>query len=291
VGEIGERWDDPDVFELTFYAPSRAGDAQMQEWLGSYYRRSASPKAAADLLRTNSYTDVRDVLPNLRVPTLVLHATADRDARIEEGRYLASHIPGARFVEIPSGDHVFWASHHEEILGEIEEFLTGSRPAADVDRVLATVLFTDIVDSTRRAAALGDRGWRDVVEAHHVAIRANLERYRGTEWDTAGDGFYATFDGPARAVRCGLAARDAIRPLGIEIRAGLHTGECERIAGKLGGIATVIGARVKDQAGAGEVLATSTVRDLVSGSGLHFEDRGAHELKGIPGEWHLFAVS
>ena len=211
--------------------------------------------------------------------------------RTVEGRYIASRIAGAKYVEFPSGDHFFWASHQDEILAEIQGLLTGVRPPPEHDRILATVLFTDIVEGTKKAAALGDRRWRDLLESHHALVRAELARYRGTEQDTAGDGFYVTFDGPARAVRCAFAVRDGVRRLGLEIRAGVHTGECEAVAGKLGGIAAIIGARVRDLAGAGEVLATSTVRDLVSGSGLTFAERGAQMLKGVPGEWRLFSVT
>ncbi len=289
--EIERNWGNPGIADLAYYAPSVADDASLQEWLDAYFRRSASPKAAADLLRMNTYTDVRDVLPSVRVPTLVLQAIGDRDVQAAEGRYIASRILGVRYVEFPSGDHLFWASHQDEILAEIQEFLTGVRPPPEHDRILATVLFTDIVEGTKRAAALGDRRWRDLLESHHALVRAELSRHRGVEQDTAGDSFYATFDGPARAVRCALAIRDGVRRLGLEIRAGVHTGECEVIAGKLGGIAAIIGARVKDLGGAGEVLATSTVRDLVSGSGLAFNERGAHVLKGVPGEWRLFAVT
>ena len=288
--ELERTWGDPKIADLAYYAPSIADDASFQEWLDAYFRRSASPKAAADLLRMNTYTDVRDVLPSVRVPTLVLQAVGDRDVQAAEGRYIASRITGAQYVEFPSGDHLFWASHQDEILAEIQEFLTGVRPPPEHDRILATVLFTDIVEGTKRAAALGDRRWRDLLESHHALVRAEVSRHRGVEQDTAGDSFYATFDGPARAVRCALAVRDGVRRLGLEIRAGVHTGECEVVAGKLGGIATTIGARVKDLAGAGEVLATSTVRDLVSGSGLAFAERGAQALKGVPGEWRLFVV-
>jgi len=289
--ELEQKWGDPKIGDLAYYAPSVGDDPAFQEWLDAYFRRSASPKAAADLLRMNSYTDVRAVLPSVRVPTLVLHAVGDRDVQAAEGRYIASRIPGARYTEFPSGDHVFWASHQDEILAEIQEFLTGVRPPLEPDRILATVLFTDIVESTKRAASLGDRRWRDLLEHHHALVRAELTRHRGVEQDTAGDGFYASFDGPARAVRCALAIRDGVRRLGLEIRAGVHTGECEVVADKLGGIAAIIGARVKDLAGAGEVLATSTVRDLVSGSGLTFTERGTHVLKGVPGEWRLFVAT
>ena len=289
--ELERNWGEPKVADLAYYAPSVADDASFQEWLDTYFRRSASPKAAADLLRMNSSTDVREVLPSVRVPTLVLQAVGDRDVQAVEGRYIASHIAGAKYVEFPSGDHFFWASHQDEILAEIQGLLTGVRPPPEHDRILATVLFTDIVEGTKKAAALGDRRWRDLLESHHALVRAELARYRGTEQDTAGDGFYVTFDGPARAVRCAFAVRDGVRRLGLEIRAGVHTGECEAVAGKLGGIAAIIGARVRDLAGAGEVLATSTVRDLVSGSGLTFAERGAQVLKGVPGEWRLFSVT
>lgn len=277
--------------DLSYYAPSLAGDAQMARWFASYRRQSASPGAAAQMLRMNTYVDVRAVLPTIRVPTLVLQAIGDRDVDVREGRYLAEHIPGAKYVELPSGDHVWWVSHQDEIIGEIQEFLTGTRPPVDSDRFLATSLFTDIVGSTVMAAELGDRRWRELVERHHSVVREELARHRGVEQDTAGDGFYATFDGPARAVRCALAMRDRLRELGIAIRAGAHTGECERIAGKVGGIATVIGARICALAAQDEVLASATVRDLTAGSGLHFADRGVHELKGVPGEWRVFAAS
>jgi pimeloyl-ACP methyl ester carboxylesterase len=289
--ELERTWGDPKIADLAYYAPSLAEDAAFQEWLDTYFRRSASPKAAADLLRMNTYTDVREVLPSVRVPTLVLQAVGDRDANAAEGRFIASHIAGAQYVEFASGDHLFWASHQDESLAEIQGLLTGVRPPPEYDRILATVLFTDIVEGTKKAGALGDRRWRDLLESHHALVRAELARYRGTEQDTAGDGFYATFDGPVRAVRCAFAVRDAVRGLGLEIRVGVHTGECEVVAGKLGGIAAIIGARVRDLAGPGEVLATSTVRDLVAGSGLSFAERGAQVLKGIPGEWRLFLVA
>ena len=289
--ELERNWGDPKIADLAYYAPSIADDAGFQEWLDTYFRRSASPRAAADLLRMNSYTDVRDVLPSVASLRSCSTRWGDRDVQAAEGRYIASRIAGARFVEFPSGDHFFWASHQDEILAEIQGLLTGVRPPPEHDRILATVLFTDIVEGTKRAAALGDRRWRDLLESHHALVRAHLARYRGVEQDTAGDGFYATFDGPARAVRCALAIRDDVRRLGLEIRAGVHTGECQAVAGTLGGIAVIIGARVKDLAGAGEVLATSTVRDLVSGSGLAFRERGAQTLKGVPGEWSLFLVT
>ena len=288
VGETERQWGGP--VDMSFYAPSAAGDAPFAEWFATYLRRSASPGAAAALMRMNSFVDVRAILPLVGVPALVLQANGDRDVRVEEGRYLASHIPGARYVELPSGDHLWYVSHEAEIIGEIQEFLTGARSAPDADRFLATVLFTDIVNGTAKAAELGDRAWRALVERHHQVVRTHLARFRGQEIDTAGDGFYASFDGPARAVRCGIAVRDAVGDLGIAIRAGVHTGECQMIAGKIGGIATIIGSRVREQAAPGEVLVTSTVRDLVSGSGLHFEPRGARRLKGVPDEWQIFSA-
>ncbi|HEY3218497.1 MAG TPA: adenylate/guanylate cyclase domain-containing protein [Candidatus Limnocylindria bacterium] len=283
----GERMD----AELDYYAPSIAGDPEMARWFAAYCRQSASPGAAAQLLLMNTYVDVRAVLPQVRVPTLVIQAIGDRDVDARDGQYLAAHIPNATYVQLPSGDHMWWVSHQDEILGEVQEFLTGTRPSVDADRFLATALFTDIVGGTARAAALGDRRWRDLLERHHAVVREELERHRGIEQDTAGDGFYATFDGPARAVRCALTVRDRLRSFGLEIRAGAHTGECERIAGKVGGIATIIGARIRELAAPGEVLASATVRDLTTGSDLRFADRGAHQLKGVPGEWRVFAAS
>src|SRR5439155_7884393 len=286
-----EGWPDDMTATLDYYAPSIAGDRELARWFASYVRQSASPGAAAQLLRMNTYVDVRSVLAHVRVPTLVLQAVGDRDVDVRDGRYLAAHIPGAKYIELPSGDHMWWVSHQDEILTEVQEFLTGTRPTAEADRFLATALFTDIVSGTAKAAELGDSRWRELIERHHSSVRDELARFRGVEQDTAGDGFYATFDGPARAVRCALVIRDRVRPLGLEIRAGAHTGECQEIAGKVGGIATIIGARIRELARPGEVLASSTVRDLTVGSGLHFEDRGAHLLKGVPGEWHLFAAS
>jgi pimeloyl-ACP methyl ester carboxylesterase len=276
--------------DVEYYAPSHAGDESYVRSLERYMRGGASPGAAAFLLRMNSYIDIRSVLPSIRVPTLVLHRTGDHDVNVSEGRYLASRIPGARFVELPGADHLITARDADTIADEIEEFLTGTRPAPEPDRVLATVLFTDIVGSTERAAELGDRRWRDLLGTHDAAVRRELERFRGREVDTAGDGFLATFDGPARAVRCALSAGDAVRQLGVEIRAGIHTGECELDGSKIRGIAVHTGARIASLAGPGEVLVSQTVKDLVSGSGLAFDDRGLHALKGVPGEWRIYAA-
>ncbi len=275
--------------DVSHYAPS--ADAALRTQIAAFFRRSASPGAALALLRMNTQIDVRHVLPAVRVPTLVLHRTGDLDANVGEGRWIAARIPGARFVELPGADHLPWIGDSDAVVGEVEEFLTGVRHEPELDRVLATVLFTDIVGSTEQAAALGDRRWRDLLEAHHAAVRRELTRFRGKELDTAGDGFLAVFDGPARAVRCACASIDAVRDLGIQVRAGLHTGECELIDGKLGGLAVHVGARVAAAAGPGEVWVSSTVKDLVAGSGLRFEDRGLHALKGLPGEWRLFMAA
>jgi pimeloyl-ACP methyl ester carboxylesterase len=260
-----------------------------KERLVTYLRRSASPGAAVALLRMNTQIDVRDVLPSIQAPTLILHRTGDRDTKVEESRWIAAQIPRAKHVELPGDGHVVWAGDVDGVIDEVEEFLTGVRPARGTERVLATVLFTDLVGSTERAAALGDRGWRELLERHHATIRREVDRFRGHEVDTAGDGFLVTFDGPARAVRAALAIREKVSQLGLEVRAGVHTGECEVMQGTLAGIAVHTGARVAAAAGAGEVLVSSTVLDLVAGSGIRFEDRGEHELKGI-GPRRLYAV-
>ena len=257
--------------------------------ISRYYRRCSSPGAAVALMTMNSYVDVREILPTIGVPTVVMHRTDDRDAHVEEGRFIASKIPGARFVEFAGADHSWWTQDRDAILDEIEELVTGVRPAPWSNRVLATVLFTDIVGSTERLGDLGDQRWADLLSRHHAVVRRELDRYRGHEVDTAGDGFLATFDGPARAIRCALAIRDAVGDLGLDIRTGVHTGECERLGDKVAGIAVHTGARISALAGAGEVLASATVRDLVSGSGIEFEDRGEHALKGV-GERRVYAV-
>jgi class 3 adenylate cyclase len=274
--------------DLGTMAPN--ADAALTAWWRARARTSASPGAARELILMNSHIDVRHVLPTIRVPTLVLHRSGDRDSRLEEGRYIANRIPDARFVELAGDDHLPWIDA-DQIVDEVEEFLTGVRRGAESDRVLATVLLTDIVGSSERAAELGDRRWRDLLEAHHALVRGELARWRGREVDTAGDGFLATFDGPARAIRCACAIRDGLHALGVEIRAGLHTGECEIIGGKVGGIAVHTGARVAALAKPGEVLVSGTVRDLIAGSGIELEDRGVQSLKGIPGEWQLLAVT
>jgi class 3 adenylate cyclase len=289
VIETMEReWGEPVGMDM--WAPSLSGDERFRQWWANYLRLAASPGAAITVMKLNLDIDVRHVLPSVRVPTLIIHRIGDRLSHIEQGRYLAKHIPGARLAELPGDDHVF-AFNGDQITDEVEEFLTGTRHEAEVDRVLAAVLFTDIVGSTERAAALGDRRWRDVLAGYYGTARRELARFRGREIDTAGDGFFAAFDGPARAIRCAAAITAGVRSLGIEARAGLHTGECEVIGDKVGGIAVHIGARVAALAGPGEVLVSNTVKDLVAGSGLSFEERGAHSLKGVPGEWRLYAVT
>ena len=271
--------------------PGQADDEAMRQWWARYQRLAASPGASAALQRMTFATDVRAVLPTIRVPTLILHRTGDRFVPVQHGRYMAERIPGARFIELPGSDHVPFLGDSEAMLGEIQEFLTGTRDRVEPDRVLATVLFTDIVGSTERAAQLGDQRWLELLEGYYSLARRELTRFRGREVDTAGDGFFAAFDGPARAIRCAEAISKGVRPLGIEIRAGLHTGECEVIGDKVGGIAVHIGARVASLARAGEILVSNTVKDLVAGSGIGFEDRGTQTLKGVPGEWRLFAVA
>jgi pimeloyl-ACP methyl ester carboxylesterase len=291
VATIEKGWGDPGGLDIDMWAPSAAGDGSYLQWSATYRRLAASPGAAVAVMEMNKEIDVRAILPAVRVPTLVLHRTGDRVTRTEQARYLAEHIPGARLVELPGVDHIPWVGDTDAILDAVEEFLTGTRHEAEVDRVLATVLFTDIVGSTERAAALGDRKWRDLLGTYYALTRRELARFRGREVDTAGDGFFASFDGPARGIRCAQAIATGARPLGIEVRAGLHTGECEVLGEKVGGIAVHIGARVAGLAKPGEVLVSNTVRDLVAGSGLSFEDRGQHTLKGVPGEWRLYAVA
>jgi class 3 adenylate cyclase len=274
--------------DLGTMAPN--ADEAMVRWWHSRARASASPGAAKALILMNSQIDVRGVLPSISIPTLVLHRFGDRDSRLEEGRYIAGRISGARFIELDGQDHAPFMDP-DQILDEVEEFLTGVRRGPDSDRVLATVLFTDIVGSTERASELGDRRWRELLEQHHAVVRRHIDRFQGREVDTAGDGFLAAFDGPARAVRCARAIGDALRELGIDVRAGLHTGECELVDDKVAGVAVHTGARVAAKAGPGEVLVSQTVKDLVAGSGIEFEERGEHVLKGVPGQWRLYAVS
>jgi len=270
------------------WAPSLLRDPQAAERALSYFRAAASPGAAVAIMTMNREIDVRDVLPSVRVPTLILHRSAERHIDVGNARYMAERIPDAKLTELSGDDHIPWFGDSDAILDEVEEFITGARHAQEPERVLVTVLFVDIAGSTERAAALGDRAWHALLDAFHARVREVLASYRGREIDAAGDGFLTAFDGPARAIRCGAAIRDALRPLGVEVRCGVHTGECERAGEKLAGIAVHIGARVAALAEPGEVLVSQTVRDLVAGSGLTFDERGVRALKGIPGEWRLF---
>jgi class 3 adenylate cyclase len=288
-----ERWErnwGEGAMYLELFAPSMVGDRRYEEWFARLERLSVSPGAAISLARMNRQIDVRHVLSAIRVPTLVLHRKDDRVVSVEEGRYLAERIPGAKYVEVAGADHWPWNGDADAIIEEVLEFLTGTRDLPSTDRILTTVMFTDIVGSTELAADIGDRRWAELLEDHQQIVRQELARFRGREIDTAGDGFLATFDGPARAIQCVSAIRDAVKALGIEIRAGLHTGECEMVGEKIRGVAVHIGARVAALAGPGEILVSRTVRDLVAGSGLAFEDRGTHVLKGVPGEWQVFVA-
>ncbi len=276
---------------LPTMAPSRADDPAFRDWWARYERLSSAPGNALAYYRMNVQTDVRHVLPTIRLPTLLLHRRDDAFRPIETSRYMAEQIPDAKLVELEGVDHLPFVGDSQAVVDEIQEFLTGVRSPPESDRVLATVLFTDIVGSTQRVAELGDREWTDLLERHHRVVRRHLQRFRGRDVDTAGDGFLATFDGPARAIKCAVAIGEEIRELGMEIRAGLHTGEVELVGSDVRGIAVHIGARVAALAGPGEVLVSNTVRDLVAGSGIDFEDRGSHTLKGVPGEWEVLAVA
>jgi class 3 adenylate cyclase len=275
---------------LRAFAPTLGDDARASAWWGRLLRSGASPRSAGDLLDLYRQIDVRDVLPAIRVPTLVLHRRDDRLILARQGRYLAEHIADARYVELEGRDHLAFAGDTDALLDEIEAFATGSRPRRRPNRILATVLFEDIVDSTRRAADLGDRRWRGLLDAHGAVVEEAVRRYDGRVVKTLGDGTLAIFDGPARAIRSAVAIRERVRELGLDVRAGLHTGELEQMNGDVGGIAVHIGARVAAASDPGEVLVSRTVTDLVAGSGLAFADRGDHELKGVPGSWRLYAV-
>jgi class 3 adenylate cyclase len=286
---VGETWGD-NAWLLKLWAPSVAGDPVAQEQWNRMLVFGGTPATAIAWLEMVQESDVRHVLPAIRVPSLVIHRVDDAIVPVEHGRYLAEHIPGARYAELPRADHLWWIEG-DDILEQVESFLTGATAAYEPDRVLATVMFTDLVDSTTRASELGDRRWRDLVEEHDRLVRSRLEHYRGREVKTLGDGFLATFDGPGRAIRCASDLRDGVRRLGLELRAGLHTGECQVAGDDIRGIAVNIGARVGATARPGEVLVSQTVKDLVAGSGLDFEDRGEHELKGVPGSWRLYSVA
>ena len=274
-----------------FFAPTRAKDEGFRRDWARFERLGASPTAVLALFRMNNEIDVRHVAPAIRVPTLVIHRTGDSRVNVEAGRYLGSSIPGAKYVELPGSDHVIWTGDTDRIADEVQEFLTGSRSEAEPDRVLATVLFTDIVGSTERASELGDRRWQGLLEQHNQLLRRELNKFHGREVKTLGDGFLATFDGPARAVRCATSMIEVVRPLDIQVRGGVHTGEIEITGDDIAGISVHIAARVAALAKGGQVLVSSTVRDLVAGSNLRFEDWGNHALKGFPEELRLFSVA
>ncbi|MFZ0625699.1 MAG: adenylate/guanylate cyclase domain-containing protein [Acidimicrobiia bacterium] len=288
MSSLPDRWGKPGRF-MESLAPSQEVTPWVIDWQARLQRNANTPGGAEAFMRLSLDIDVRDIVPTVRVPTLVIHSEGDRICHVENGRFLAANIPDARYVELPGSDHVPWFEPGPA-LDEIREFLTGRRAASTPDRVLATVLFTDIVDSTGRAAQVGDRRWREMLETHNNVLRSQLERFRGVEVDNAGDGFLATFDGPARAIQCAQAIGPQVEALGLEVRAGVHTGEVERIGDDVAGIAVHIGARIAGLAGANEVLVSRTVKDLVAGSGIEFEDRGEHSLKGVPDKWHVYAV-
>jgi class 3 adenylate cyclase len=288
---VGRVWGSGEYL-MRYMMPTKVSDENHRRDAARYERQSASPAAAIACIRMSGEVDARDILPTIRVPTLVLHRTGDARVTIDAGRYIADHIPGAKFVELPGVNHAPFNEPDmvDRLVEEVEEFLTGSRSEIEADRVLATVLFTDIVDSTKRAAELGDRQWRALLGRHDEAVRQQIGRFRGHEVKSLGDGFLATFDGPARAVRCAAAIAGSVQPLGLAVRSGLHTGEIELNRDDIGGIAVHTAARVVAMAGPSETLVSSTVRDLVAGSGLRFEDRGLHALRGLPEKVHLYTV-
>jgi class 3 adenylate cyclase len=293
IHETVNCWNDLDAMVKMVEENAPEIDVESKLALASAWRQSASPRDVEALIRMGNEIDVRNVLAAITAPTLVMNRIGEHRLVVEGSRYLAEHITGARYEQFPGGDHLIAAGDTRPILQEIERFLedaTASEEEPESERVLATVLFSDIVGSSEKAAALGDRGWRELLQRHHELVRRQLVRFRGKEMDTAGDGFFASFDGPARAIRCGCAIAEAMPEIGLAVRIGLHTGECELVDGKVAGIAVHTGARVAANARPGEVLVSSTVKDLVAGSGLAFEDRGRHRLKGIPGEWRLYAV-
>ncbi len=288
INSVERVWGGP--VQLESWAPSLADDERFKRWWGQYLRLGASPGAARAVLEMTRDIDVRGILSAVRLPTLVLHRSGDRRVDVGGSRYLAHAIPHAKYVELPGDDHLVWVGDSDAVVEEVEDFLTGARHTAEPTRVLATVMFTDMVESTSRAAKLGDARWRALISDHDRLVRAEMARYRGREIDRRGDGFIATFDGPARAIQCALTIIQRAHELGIQIRAGLHTGEIDLIESGIAGIAVHVAARVESLAGPDEVLVSSTVRDLVAGSGLTFSDRGRHELKGVPGTWQVMRV-
>ena len=275
---------------LRLFAPSVASDETFKLSWARFERLGASPSAVVALMRMNSEIDVRPILPSIRVPTFIIHRQGDVRVNVEAGRFMARQIPNAKYLELPGSDHLLWTGETERVLDEVEEFLTGSRSAIDSDRVLATVLFTDIVNSTKRAETIGDRAWHDVLDRHNALVRREISRHRGHEVRTMGDGFLATFDGPARSIRCALAINEGVEALGLQVRAGLHTGEVEMTDDDLSGIAVHIASRVATMAKPGQVLVSNTVRDLVAGSNIRFHDEGSHSLKGLTESVRLFAA-
>jgi class 3 adenylate cyclase len=289
LGQLDTHWGEGVLVLLN--APSRRNDQAFLQQFARIERAAASPGSVLSLVRANYEIDVRSLLPAIRVPTLILHRAGDELVPVRAGRYLANHIPGATYAEIPGTDHFVVDQETQDIIADhIEEFITGERRRLEPDRVVATVMFTDIVGSTQRAAEVGDGRWRELRASWHSVMRKELAAFRGREVDTAGDGLFATFDGPARAIRCACSVRERVHALGLQVRTGLHTGECELVGDGVVGIAVHIGARIAAMAGPDEVLVSSTVRDLVAGSGLQFVDRGTHSLKGVPDDWHLFIV-
>ena len=288
LAAIARDWGGP--FDLGNASPSLANDESERDWLATYLRNAATPRDAISLWRWNTEIDVRGILPAIHVPTLVIHRSGDRWVKAEEGRYLADHIEGAKHVELPGDDHVIWAGDADRTLDEIEEFLTGIRPPPASERVLLTILFTDIVGSTAVAAEMGDRRWKELLQRHDDGIRTALRRYGGTEVKTTGDGFLAAFHGPTRAIQCASAIREHMTGIGLRIRAALHTGECERRGKDLSGLAIHLASRLLDHAQAGDVIVSQTVKDLVVGSGIAFEERGETVLRDVPGSWRLYAA-
>jgi pimeloyl-ACP methyl ester carboxylesterase len=287
--DIDEHWGQGGLMNL--FLPSFVDDERARRAWARYQRMGASPGTARALMEANALIDVREVLPHIQVPTLVVHRTDEHVVPVSQGRYLAEHIPHAKLLEQPGDDHLPWLGDADGVLDAIEEFVTGSRHHVDEDRVLATVLFTDIVDSTRQAAEAGDRRWRELLDAHDEFGVREVGRFRGRRVKTTGDGMLAVFDGPARGVHCAEAVRDAVEELGVELRAGLHVGECELRGDDVGGLAVHIGARIAGLARPGEILVSRTVRDLVAGSDLRFAERGEQQLKGVPERWPLYAVT
>ncbi len=289
IEETRANWGNPESLP-DWMAPSRRNDTAYLAWLARYFRLAASPQAAVQLLRMNTQIDTTAVLASVRVPTICIYLTEDRDVMVEEGRWIASQIPNARFIELPGADHFLTAGDYEPIISEVRQFMTGTRVSADPTRVLATVLFTDIVESTQLAVRLGDLEWTGLLERHNRVVREQLTVHRGREIDTAGDGFLATFDGPARAIAAARAICEQVKRLGIEVRAGVHTGEVELVDGGIAGLAVHIGARIASLAAPGEVLVSRTVKDLVAGSSVRFSDRGSHTLKGVPDTWQVYSA-